>query len=188
MFQASRVVLIGSPSVGKTSILHRYLHGEAPSETVSTVGGLFYSYSWKANKKTHSVQFWDTAGQERYRSLGPIYYRLSQGAIAVFDLTRPETKSDLESWIGTFREHSGDPFVIIAANKCDVDGIDAKTDEVQAWAQALDAQCIWTSAVSGIGLADLFGAVLSHLTNTERRKVNAEEVGMSDEQEKSGCC
>ena len=29
----------------------------------------------------------DTAGQERYHALGPIYYRDSQGAIVVYDIT-----------------------------------------------------------------------------------------------------
>lgn len=31
--------------------------------------------------------FQDTAGQERYHALGPIYYRDSQGAIVVYDIT-----------------------------------------------------------------------------------------------------
>ena len=31
--------------------------------------------------------FQDTAGQERYHALGPIYYRDSQGAIIVYDIT-----------------------------------------------------------------------------------------------------
>ena len=29
----------------------------------------------------------DTAGQERYHALGPIYYRDSQGAVVVYDVT-----------------------------------------------------------------------------------------------------
>lgn len=33
------------------------------------------------------VLFQDTAGQERYHALGPIYYRDSQGAIVVYDIT-----------------------------------------------------------------------------------------------------
>lgn len=31
--------------------------------------------------------FQDTAGQERFHALGPIYYRDSQGAILVYDIT-----------------------------------------------------------------------------------------------------
>jgi small GTP-binding protein len=188
MFRAHRVVLIGATGVGKTSILHRYLHGQPPSETASTVGALFYSYSRKIDGETIAVQFWDTAGQERYRSLGPIYYRMAQGAIAVFDLAHPESRTDLEAWIDAFREHSGGAFVVIAANKCDSARASESADEVQSWAAAMDAQSIRTSAVSGAGVADLFDAVLSHLAKAGRRQVKAEEVGLGGGEGANGCC
>lgn len=35
----------------------------------------------------HPFTIQDTAGQERYHALGPIYYRDSQGAIVVYDIT-----------------------------------------------------------------------------------------------------
>jgi len=33
------------------------------------------------------LAIWDTAGQERFHALGPIYYRMSNGAILVYDIT-----------------------------------------------------------------------------------------------------
>lgn len=37
------------------------------------------------------LNIWDTAGQEKFHSLGPIYYRDSQGAILVYDITDPSS-------------------------------------------------------------------------------------------------
>lgn len=34
-----------------------------------------------------NLSIWDTAGQEKFHALGPIYYRDSQGAILVYDIT-----------------------------------------------------------------------------------------------------
>lgn len=36
-------------------------------------------------------QIWDTAGQEKYDSLAPIYYKGSQVAIVVYDVTEART-------------------------------------------------------------------------------------------------
>lgn len=38
-----------------------------------------------------NLAIWDTAGQEKYRALGPIYYRMSNGAILVYDITDEDT-------------------------------------------------------------------------------------------------
>ena len=35
----------------------------------------------------------DTAGQERFHALGPIYYRESQGAVLVYDITDEDSFS-----------------------------------------------------------------------------------------------
>lgn len=39
------------------------------------------------NGKRVNLSIWDTAGQEKFHALGPIYYRNSNGAILVYDIT-----------------------------------------------------------------------------------------------------
>lgn len=39
------------------------------------------------NGRRINLSIWDTAGQERFHALGPIYYRMSNGAILVYDIT-----------------------------------------------------------------------------------------------------
>lgn len=38
-----------------------------------------------------NLAIWDTAGQEKFHALGPIYYRMSNGAILVYDITDEDT-------------------------------------------------------------------------------------------------
>jgi small GTP-binding protein len=111
-----------------------------------------------------SMQIWDTAGQERYRAIGPIYYRKSNAAIAVFDLTEPDTMKALESWVSAFRESSNYSFVVVAANKSDLDvDIRLTIEETERWAKKIQVECIWTSALTGEGVDDVFGTVGRHL-------------------------
>jgi len=47
-----------------------------------------------------TLSIWDTAGQERFHALGPIYYRDSNGAILVYDITDEDSFQKVESVAG----------------------------------------------------------------------------------------
>ena len=48
---------------------------------------LFQTKRLKVGGKRVNLEIWDTAGQEKYSALAPIYYRNSNGAILVYDIT-----------------------------------------------------------------------------------------------------
>ena len=139
------------------------------------------------------MQIWDTAGQERYKALGPIYYRKSNAAIAVFDLTQKNTMNSLNDWIRAFRENADDTFVVVAANKCDLENdIKFTLEETTEWANEVGAECIWTSAISGIGIDGLFDSILRYLikkSDPSSKKDNSINISQSNNNEnKGGCC
>jgi small GTP-binding protein len=160
----SRVVLIGEPGVGKTSLVQRLLRGEATENYQATVGAVFHKRDVQVDGRTVSLHIWDTAGQEKYRALGPIYYRKSLAAIAVCDQTKPETLQNLKPWIDAFRETADGHFVVIAANKEDLES-DNKLDmeQIVDWAKEHQAECVSTSAQTGSGVEDLFEMVARHV-------------------------
>lgn len=188
---SGRIVLIGETQVGKTSLIQKYLRGQVSPEQKSTIGAVFHTHEVTVDNKTVQMQIWDTAGQERYRALGPIYYRKSNAAIAVFDVTRKETMEALEGWIKNFRENADDTYVIIAANKSDMedDQIQVTLDETLEFAQKFDAECIWTSAMSGIGINDLFDAIIKQLVLKSPDETPCTlDLKKEPEQSKSSCC
>ena len=186
-----RIVLIGETQVGKTSIVQRYLKGQSSPEQKSTIGAVFHTHETVIDGQKISLQIWDTAGQERYRALGPIYYRKSNAAIAVFDLTQKKTMEALTEWIKAFRENADDTFVIVAANKCDLESECQFTlDETIEWAHNYGAECIWTSAVSGIGIDDLFNAISQYFINKQGnpKKEDAIDISAPSQEKSGGCC
>ncbi|KAH0793246.1 Vps54-domain-containing protein [Histomonas meleagridis] len=122
-------------------------------------------------------------------ALGPVYYRKSNAAIAVFDLTKKETMKSLEGWIETFRQNSDDPFVVIAGNKSDLDDkISVSIEETAEWASSLEANCIWTSAKTGDGIEDVFNQIMEHIFQSQENTVANESVDLTAKRETSGGC
>jgi small GTP-binding protein len=69
---------------------------------------------------TLRIQLWDTAGQEIYRSITQTYYRGSDCAFVVYDITDFETFTGVDSWIDQVKKicppHC---LIVIVGNKLD---------------------------------------------------------------------
>ena len=63
-------------------------------------------------------QFWDTAGQDRLRNVMSIYYKGSQAAMIVYDVTCKESMKSLEEWVKEYENNNPCDFVVsIVGNK-----------------------------------------------------------------------
>lgn len=78
-----KVVILGDSSVGKTTLIHRYMEGIFSKKT-STIGASFFLKQWGH----YNVAIWDTAGEEKYAGLSSFYCRGASAAILAIDLTR----------------------------------------------------------------------------------------------------
>ena len=69
------------------------------------------------------LQIWDLAGQERFTEVRAGYYMGAHGALLVFDITRPESFSNLLNWCEELRKNAkvNAPIpAVIIANKTDL--------------------------------------------------------------------
>ena len=76
-----KVVFIGNPTAGKTSLLNRIINDTFKPEYDSTIGVDFFTKTIFYGETLFKVQLWDSAGQEKYKSLIPSYIR---GASIIF--------------------------------------------------------------------------------------------------------
>ena len=94
-----KVVLIGNVSVGKSSIIKRFIYNEFNQEYVCTIGTELSKKSLLVSQnKITNLFIWDTCGQEKFRSVTRQYYRDTQAILLVFDLTSEKSFLDLQSW------------------------------------------------------------------------------------------
>ncbi len=74
------------------------------------------------NNNRVDLSIWDTAGQERFHALGPIYYRDSNGAVLVYDITDEDSFQKVKNWVKELKKMLGaDICLAICGNKCDLE-------------------------------------------------------------------
>ncbi|KRX87889.1 Ras-related protein Rab-6B [Trichinella pseudospiralis] len=78
-----KLVFLGEQSVGKTSLITRFMYDSFDNTYQATIGIDFLSKTMYLEDRTVRLQLWDTAGQERFRSLIPSYIRDSTVAVVM---------------------------------------------------------------------------------------------------------
>lgn len=80
----AKVTMLGEFNAGKTTLLNSYI----PLNKGKKAGGAdFRTKVVKIGNKDVSLSVWDTAGQEQFTKLGASYYRGTNVAMFVFDLS-----------------------------------------------------------------------------------------------------
>ncbi|CAK9001245.1 unnamed protein product [Durusdinium trenchii] len=157
-----KLVLLGDASVGKSSILMRFLHNKFSEEIETTVGAAFNTKTIESRGRQVKFEIWDTAGQERFRSLAPMYYRGASAAVVVYDQTNAVTFERAQEWVRQVMSTSTNPNIVIAlaANKADMeDKRQVPWEKAEAFAQQEGLFLLDTSAMSGKNVLRLFEGV-----------------------------
>ncbi|CAG2178995.1 unnamed protein product, partial [Oppiella nova] len=108
IYEKVKVVFLGEQSVGKTSLITRFMYDSFETSYQATIGIDFLSKVMSTPDRTIRLQLWDTAGQERFRSLIPSYIRDSGVAVIIYDITNLQTFNQLEKWVTDVRAQRGD--------------------------------------------------------------------------------
>ncbi|KAI8887355.1 GTP-binding protein ypt5 [Backusella circina FSU 941] len=116
-----KLVLLGESAVGKSSLVLRFVNREYVENREPTIGAAFLTQKCNLKDKTIKFEIWDTAGQERFHSLAPMYYRNSQAAIVVYDITKASTLDKAKSWVKELQRQANTDIVIaLVGNKLDL--------------------------------------------------------------------
>jgi len=154
-----KICMLGAFSVGKTSLVKRFVESVFSETYLTTVGVKIDKKTVDLSNLTVSLILWDLAGEDDISSLRMSYLRGSAGYVLVADGTRPST---LEVAMSLRRRVETDfgplPFVLLL-NKNDLREEWAVRDEE---VQDLQQSGWWvrsTSARTGEGVDDAFGTL-----------------------------
>merc|ERR1711937_147838 len=160
-----KLVFLGEQSVGKTSLITRFMYDSFDNTYQATIGIDFLSKTMYLEDRTVRLQLWDTAGQERFRSLIPSYIRDSTVAVVVYDITNMNSFQQTSKWIDDVRtERGSDVIIMLVGNKTDLaDKRQVSIDEGENKAKELNVMFIETSAKAGYNVKQLFRRVAAAL-------------------------
>ena len=119
-----KIILLGNVSVGKTSIVGRYINNSFSENYKTTIQAEQSTKIINEDDDTSiRLNIWDTAGQEKFRAITRQYYNDALGAVIAFDLTDKKSFNDVKSWISDLKNHGADDTVImVLGNKSDLSG------------------------------------------------------------------
>ncbi|KAJ3451347.1 rab gtpase [Anaeramoeba flamelloides] len=168
-----KICFMGDQSVGKTSIINRFIYDDFNINSQSTVGVDFLSKTIFVENESVRLHLWDTAGQERFRCLIPSYVRNSSLVVIVFDITNKTSFKSIEFWMDTVQNERGDDVIVfLVGNKTDIE------DERQVSLEKLEKEAnkhgflyLETSAKTGHNVKQLFRKIgIAILKQNKKRK------------------
>ncbi|MFX0067295.1 MAG: Rab family GTPase [Candidatus Hermodarchaeota archaeon] len=123
MIYSAKVIVLGDETVGKTSIIKRYVN-KVFSEIYRATIGVDISYNIvNINGKELKLSLWDVSGQSVFNQVRAKFYKESDAAVLVFDLTRQKTFNNLYRWRKELYQNSGkkDIPLVLIGNKTDLE-------------------------------------------------------------------
>lgn len=171
-----KLLLLGEPAVGKTSLIIRYVKDSFKSDYMSTIGANFLVKEITlASDATVMLQIWDIAGQSLDARYAQSYYAGAAGALFVYDATRPETLGRLKDWQADVQKQAPkDLLSIIVGNKNDLEVIVPDSDREEMAQKVGSLKSFSTSAKEGTGVDDAFSTLAELLAKhaDEKREEN----------------
>jgi len=114
------MVLFGNASVGKTSLVERYINDKFEPNYMSTLGYNVYEKQIPHNNLVISLMIYDVGGQEQFRDLRKKYAEGANTAFIIFDITNRDSYEKVTDWKHNLFNFAGEiPFIIIG-NKSDL--------------------------------------------------------------------
>ena len=176
-----KIILIGDPGVGKTSIMTKFVSNEFQNTYLSTIGVEFKLKEIYINNNTCArLKIWDTCGQEKFRAITRQYFKNSEGVFIVFDLSNRETIKRLNVWMKDIQDNiDNDFFIFLVGNKTDIKERDLTiSEEAKQFAINKKINYYEVSAKTGSGIYNIFEKMASKLINKDKIERNKKEVNI----------
>ena len=158
-----KIIVIGDPAVGKSSLLRKFTSEKFEHEYIPTVGVNILKEQLtikdvNGNDIPVSLMMWDIAGQPQFYMLHRPYFNGADGMILVYDITRSSSFSNINNWYSTCVKYglSSIPRILIG-NKIDLkDERKIIQPMAEHLSQKINAPFYETSALKGTNVSLIF--------------------------------
>ncbi|MFQ5820175.1 MAG: GTP-binding protein [Candidatus Heimdallarchaeota archaeon] len=175
----AKLTLVGNESVGKTSIVRRYVKNTFKKDYKPTIGINIMSKTVKFPDQETRVKFsiHDLGGQEQFARVRKSYFRGAHACFIVCDVTDRASFEAVKDWYQETLDYAGlSTIILIIGNKVDlVDQRVVETEEAVELAHNLGCTYFETSAKTGENVAAAFSVIALFLVERMERRIKGEE-------------
>lgn len=176
-----KLILLGDISVGKSSIIGRYIDNSFSDDYQCTLQVEMKTKIIDIDLDTRvKINIWDTVGQEKFRNLTKQYYRNCQGAIIAFDLTRKDSFDGVQKWIDDLEDYNANIPILIVGNKSDlIKEREVNNDDIEMFVKN-KYKYYDVSAKNGSNISLAFDKIRREIIEDIKRKEKKEEKELND--------
>lgn len=152
-----KVVVLGEPSVGKSSLIRRFSEDKFDVSYAPTIGTDFILKMVELPGKDVMLTIWDIGGHERFADIRNFYYKGANAAIIVYDVARKVTFKKIKEWHEDITRWTGKLPLIILGNKDDLENQEVSNRDLDKM-KSIIKHVAWykTSAKTGANVNQAF--------------------------------
>lgn len=173
---SKKVVMLGDPAVGKTSMIQKFVHDIFDDKYISTLGTKVSSkiIVTQHPRKDASIEMkfmiWDVMGQKDYEMFHHSAYSGSQGALIVCDITRRQTFENLPEWVSNLFSVTNQIPIVLIGNKVDLaNQKEFEYEDLLKLASTFDSASFLTSAKTGENIEQAFSILAQDIIKTDHK-------------------
>lgn len=159
-----KIVVIGDPTVGKTSLMLRYTQKTFRELYIPTVGVQVSIKTVNIDNHLCALNIWDIAGQQKFSNIRRLFYEGSDAIIIVFDITDEQSFINSSNWYKDYLSINNKKFGALIGNKIDLEN---KRVILEEWGKTLSEKMGFeyfeTSAKNGRNIENLFHYLAQNL-------------------------
>lgn len=155
-----KVIVLGEPAVGKTSLMLKYTEKKFQELYIPTVGCQVSKKEIIVDEKNIELFIWDLAGQTKFMGVRHIFYEGSHGFFLIYDVTNKESFVKTANWYKDVRKSKPfkkDAMGILIGNKIDMaDQRVISSNDGEVLAKKMNIDFRETSAKTGENIDEIF--------------------------------
>ena len=161
------LLVIGDSCVGRTWLIHRFVHKEdVRFSEMPTIGMDYDIVSIKGRDcNTYKLDIWESSGRSKF------YFRYSSGILLLFDITNEETfHNAIGKWMDHISSHApADVPIVLVGTKCDLNEERViSQDRIHMICDEMNLLYIEVSAKKGINVDSAFIEILEEMIPFEK--------------------